>query len=65
MTEDEKFEERVRMIVRDEMEAEWLEIKGYADQSREMAFSICRGIITACCQNIIKSFERPGGGSNP
>ena len=64
MTEEEKFEERVRQIVREEMEAEWIEIKGYADQTREMAFNTCRAIITGCCEIIIKSFDG-GGRSNP
>jgi hypothetical protein len=60
MTEEEKFEERIRTIVRDEMEAEWLEINGYADQVRHAAFNMCRAIITANCEQTIKSFA-PGG----
>lgn len=64
MTDEEKFEERVRMIVRDEMEACWCEIRGYAEQAREIAFNMCRAIIVADCERTIKSFER-GGRDNP
>ena len=64
MTDDEKFEERVRQIVRDEMEAEWLAVKGYGDQVRKAAFDMCQAIITTQCETIIKSFG-PGGAEAP
>lgn len=63
MTEDEKFEERVREIVRDELQAEWLEVKGYADQAREMCFSMTRAIIEQCCKNVLNSFNPKRGGT--
>lgn len=65
MTEEEKFEERVRMIVRDEMEAEWDQVGGYEDQARKASFNMTKAVILATCDVVKRSFEGPGAEQTP
>ena len=61
MTEDEKFEERVRMIVRDELEAEMIYPKGWLDEIRQATFNMVKAILIQQAERTIASFDPPGG----
>ncbi|MBU2340024.1 MAG: hypothetical protein KKE77_02125 [Alphaproteobacteria bacterium] len=60
MTEDQKLEERIRKIVRDEMEAKWIDVGGYADQVREGAFETTKAVLLATCDVVKNSLLVPG-----
>ena len=62
MTEDEIFEERVRMIVRDELQAEWIEPGGYHDQVAKQTFNVSRAIIQSICEIVLRSLPDDGSG---
>lgn len=61
MTEEEKFEERVRMIVRDEIEAEMIYPKGWLDEMRQISFNMVKAILVQQAERTIASFDPPGG----